>query len=165
MNTDKKRRLAQILILVTLYSLLATFAYAKPVSSRELIENARDYDGKVITYQGEAVGDIMRRGEFAWCNVHDGSGAIGIWLPLSLAKAITFTGGYKYSGDIIEVKGTFNRACAQHGGDLDIHAESLIVVKAGSETIEPFHRLRRNLTVGLIGASICLLILRLFRRR
>jgi hypothetical protein len=152
-------------ILIFAFCILDSNGYAGLVSSTELIENAKDYDGKAVAYQGEAIGDIMRRGGFAWVNIQDGANAIGIWIPFSLARAITFIGGYKATGDIIEVKGIFHRACPEHGGDLDIHADSLTIVKPGGERSEPFHSRRRNITFWLIGVSICLLILRLLRRR
>jgi len=174
MNADKiKCGLTQIIILATLYLLLATCVFAKPVSpasvpvvaSNDLIEHAKDYDGKIVSFQGEVIGDIMRRGDFAWINVHDGQNALGIWAKSPLVLPITFTGNYKSTGDIIEAKGIFHRACVEHGGDLDIHADSLTVIKPGHKRTEPFHAGEKKLVFGLIGATVCLLILRLLRRK
>ncbi|MFZ5801034.1 MAG: DNA-binding protein [Candidatus Omnitrophota bacterium] len=140
-------------------------AYAKPISSTELIEHAKEYDGKMVIFQGEAVGEVMRRGAFAWVNLNDGANALGIWLPISLASAITFTGGYKTSGDIIEIRGTFHRACLQHGGDLDIHAEELTVVKKGCRRQVGFDVRKKYWVFILAGISVCLLILRVWLAR
>ncbi|MDI6605929.1 MAG: hypothetical protein QME65_02145, partial [Candidatus Omnitrophota bacterium] len=51
------------------FALIGSLAFAQPVSSTELIENAQAYDGKRVAYAGEVIGDIMRRGNFAWLNV------------------------------------------------------------------------------------------------
>lgn len=162
MNADKiKCGLTQIIILSTCYLLLTALVYAKPVSSTELIEKAQEYDGQAVVFQGEVVGDIMRRGDFAWINVHDGSNALGIWAKSPLTPAITFTGGYKSTGDIIEAQGTFHRACLEHGGDLDIHADSLNIIKRGQQRAEVLHLGEKKLVFLLAGVTLCLLILRL----
>jgi hypothetical protein len=107
------------------------FCYAEDVSSVELINNARQYDGKEVTYKGEVIGDIMTRKEFVWINVNDGVNAIGIWSNKDLVKDIVYTGNYKSRGDIVEVKGVFHRACLEHGGDLDIHIDELRKINSG----------------------------------
>jgi len=129
--TQIQRRCTQIIFLATCYLLLATFAYAEPVSSTELIRNAKQYDGQTVTYEGEVIGDIMVRGEFAWVNINDGATAIGIWMDKDLAKEIVYEGQYSAQGDIVLVGGTFHRACKEHGGDLDIHGQSLQITQRG----------------------------------
>jgi hypothetical protein len=73
--------------------------YAQQISSTELINNAGEYDGKSVVYVGEAVGDVMVRGDFVWVNVNDGKNAIGVWMSKELAKEIRFTGSYHSKGD------------------------------------------------------------------
>jgi hypothetical protein len=97
----------------------ATVCSAGSLSSVDLIERSEDFDGQIVTYEGEVVGDVMRRRDFAWVNVHDGKNAIGLWMRSSDALKIKHKGGYKHSGDRVRVRGVFNRACSQHGGDLD----------------------------------------------
>lgn len=113
--------------------LMSNTAFAKPISSTELINDARQYDGKVVTYEGEVIGDIMKRGGYAWLNVSDGVNAIGIWIDSSSAKDITYTGSYKSRGDKVEIAGVFHRACIEHGGDLDIHAQAIHKVSSGGQ--------------------------------
>ena len=60
---------------------------AQSLSSQELINHAKQYDGQMVVYSGEAVGDLMRRGEFCWLNLNDGQNAVGVWLALAMAKA------------------------------------------------------------------------------
>jgi hypothetical protein len=147
--------LALCAVLLTPYAV-----YAQPIPSSELINNAKAYDGEMIIYSGEVIGDIMVRGDNAWINVHDGQNALGVWVAKDLVKDIFYTAGYKYSGDIVEVKGIFHRACPQHGGDLDIHAVSLKKIIDGHCVKEEENVLKRNLAITLLGALCLVLILR-----
>ena len=147
---------------VALCSLLCILcsANAQPISSNELINNAKEYDGKTVVFSGEVVGDIMVRGENAWANVNDGLNAIGIWLNKDFVRGIFYTAGYKYFGDIVEVKGVFHRACPQHGGDLDIHAVTFKKIMDGHCVKEKENVLKRNLAIILLGALCLVLILK-----
>jgi hypothetical protein len=111
-------------------------AHAASYSSKALIENARLLDGKKVTYRGEAVTAVMKRGEYAWVNVNDGDNAIGIWCKVSMLEPLRFLGDYKHNGDILEAEGMFNRACPMHGGELDIHANKIKFLKTGFPTKE-----------------------------
>jgi hypothetical protein len=106
-------------------------ACAAVYSSKALIENAKLLDGKRVTYRGEAVTDIMKRGDHAWVNVSDGDNAIGVWCREADLAPVRTPGDYKHKGDTIEVEGMFNRACDLHGGELDIHADRVKLLKAG----------------------------------
>jgi hypothetical protein len=131
-------------------------AHAQPVGSGELIIRANDYDGQTVTYVGEVIGDIMLRGEYAWVNVNDGSNAIGLWLPKAAAIKIIRGGSYKSKGDWVEVSGVFRRACPQHGGDLDIHAEAVRMVVPGRPYSEQLNLNKRNMATAL-AACLCLI--------
>jgi len=139
--------------------------FAQPISSTELINNAKLYDGKTVVYEGEAIGDIMVRGQFAWVNLNDGKNAIGIWLGKDLTTDILYTGSYKAKGDWIEVVGVFNRACAQHGGDLDLHAKSIRKTSPGRQTPERLNLGKRNLVLVLLGILCLVWILRQLKLR
>jgi hypothetical protein len=143
------------LFLLTTYNLQLTTAFAQPISSTELINSAKQYDGKTVAYEGEVIGDIMVRGEYAWLNVNDGQNAIGIWMDKDLTKDILYTGSHKFKGDWIEVTGVFHRACLEHGGDLDIHAQAIRKVRQGRQIIERLNISKRNLAFVLLGV-LCL---------
>ena len=144
-----------LFLLSTLYSLLSTLCYAQPISSTELINNAKQYDGKTIVYEGEVIGDIMLRADYAWINVNDGQSAIGVWLDKSLTKEILYTGSYKSKGDWLEITGIFHRACLEHGGDLDIHAQAIRKIRPGRQILERLNLSKRNLVFVLLGV-LCL---------
>jgi len=102
------------------------------VRSIDLINNTFSYDNKQVIYTGEVIG-IMKRGDFAWVNVRDGSYAIGVWVSVDYIKDIKIIGDYDHKGDIIEITGTFYRADPKQGGDLDIHASSIKIIEKGYE--------------------------------
>lgn len=102
-----------------------------------LIEQAKAYDARQIVYTGEVIGDILNAGDHVWLNVSDGSNAIGIWTAKDLAVSVRVPGRYSQQGDTVRVTGKFNRACAEHGGDMDLHADSLVLIKRGTPTGHP----------------------------
>ena len=117
------------------------------------MRGADAYDGTEITFEGEAIGERMVRGADAWIhlnddaymykNVEEGAPLGGyntgmpVWLPTSLAEKIGTFGDYKHEGDIVKVTGVFNAACAQHGGDMDIHATALETSVPGRDAADP----------------------------
>lgn len=142
-----------IFVIILTCCLLPVTCYPQ-ASSSDLINDAEQYNGKEIVYSGEVIGDVMIRGKFAWVNVNDAKNAIGIWMPAELVKGISTTGNYKANGDIVEVKGKFNRSCALHGGDLDIHGQSLVIIQKGSKRDEIISQ-RKIITV-IAFLIICL---------
>ena len=160
-----QKQITQIILLVTSYWLLVTNCFAQPLSSTELIKNARQYDGKVVVYEGEVIGDIMLRQDFAWINVNDGENAIGIWLPASLVKETSYTGSYKSKGDVLEITGIFHRSCTEHGGDLDIHGQAIRKITSGRLVQERLNPGKRNLAIILLGILGLIWILSLLKRR
>lgn len=141
--------LATLLVATIWLLLLPATAYSVETTPiQNLVGNMKKYDGELVTIKGEAVGDVMQRGDFAWITVNDdpyskrsiedGGGfqglsniGIGVWAPALDVKPIKIAGGYKYRGDQVLVTGVFHRACHQHGGDTDIHADSIEIVRQG----------------------------------
>ena len=117
------------IMLVPFFTFSKSYAYT--VSSDELIERAKDLDSRTVVYRGELVTGILNRGAHSWINLNDGSNAIGVWCDTDLLKNIKHAGSYKTKGDIIEVEGIFNRACSEHGGELDMHAYRIDIMKNG----------------------------------
>jgi hypothetical protein len=158
----------RLVLIISLFSILAcsrAAVFAQGLSSSELIKNAKAYDNKLITYTGEVIGDVMLRGEFAWVNINDGDIALGVWMSASLAKEIEFVGNYKARGDSLEIAGIFHRACPEHGGDLDIHAQALRKLTNGRIVKQRVNPDKNNLSLALFGALLLIWILSLFRRK
>jgi len=154
-----------VMSFVTVLFLTHCFCYAQSISSTELINNAKQHDGKTVAYEGEVIGDIMVRGDYVWINVNDGQNAIGIWMDKNLAKDISYAGSYKLKGDWLEITGIFQRACLQHGGDLDIHAQAIRKVRQGRQIIERLNISKRNLVFVLLGVLCLVWILKQLKLR
>lgn len=123
------------------------------LTSGELVERADMFDGSVVVFRGEAIGEAMVRGNWAWLHVNDDSymernveegqplgglnSGMPIWVPAAEAAEVMVFGDYRHEGDIIEVRGVFNAACPEHGGDMDIHAVYVDVIRSGREVQDP----------------------------
>ncbi|MDD2690051.1 MAG: DNA-binding protein [Candidatus Omnitrophica bacterium] len=152
-------------ILFTVYCPLSTVCFAQALSSTELINNAKQLDGRTVVYEGEVIGDIMVRGNYAWLNVNDADNAIGIWMNAALIKDIVYSGSYKSAGDIVEIVGVFHRACPEHGGDLDIHAQGLRKISSGKLFKEKLNLGKRNYALVLFAILGLIWILTLLKHK
>lgn len=157
------KKIASALLIMFFGAVIST-ASAAAISSAELINNARKYDASTVNYEGEVIGEVMLRGDYAWVNINDGLNAIGVWMPRELTRNIRYAGSYRAKGDWVSVTGVFNRACPQHGGDLDIHAKELTVISVGRETKERLNLAKGNLALVLFGILCLVLILRLLKK-
>lgn len=147
------------LVAFSLLRVPSSFAYT--VSSEELIERAKDLDGRAIVYRGEVVTGVLKRGEHSWINLNDGGNAIGVWCKTELAEGIRYAGSYRHRGDLIQVDGIFNRACGKHGGEMDIHAYRIEILREGFVRTEKVDRRTSYLAV----AFFCLTLFVILRYR
>jgi len=138
-------------------------SHADVFSSTDLINEAAKWDGEKIVYAGEAVSAVMDRGTYSWVNLNDGNNAIGIWTVTRLLKYIKHTGDYRNKGDIVEVVGTFHRACKMHGGDMDIHAYSVKILKRGYRVHENIDTARIRYSAAILALLIVSVVI--FRKR
>lgn len=122
------------------------------IGSGDLVERMKEYDGMTVTFTGEAVGEAMVRGDHAWIHLNDDAyyaknieegaplggqnSGMPVWVSADLAAKIRVFGDYKHEGDVVRVTGVFHDACAEHGGDTDIHAESLEIVRPGRRVVD-----------------------------
>lgn len=117
-----------ITVLLTSFTALASEEVV-PVS--ELIDKGKEYNSQILTVKGEAVGELLERGEYSFLNINDGTSAMGIYLKTKDGEMVKYYGNYHNIGDTVRVKGVFNRACKEHGGDMDIHCNSMEIVSNG----------------------------------
>ncbi len=160
-----KKALLLIIAVVLVLVPAAALAEGTAVGSNDLIDHAKDYDGATIIYSGEVVGDILYRGDHAWLAVSDGNNTIGVFVTAEQAKQISFVGGYGVRGDAIRIEGVFHRACAEHGGDLDIHADSVSVITLGGASPVAFSRPVVILAIALPLPAAALLFIVWKRRK
>jgi len=146
------------------------------VASTALVENAAGWNGRIISFKGEAIGERMVRGGMAWIHLNDdaymeksmeaGAGSQGynsgqaIWLPTDLARRIRFFGDYKTQGDLVRITGVFNAACSEHGGDMDIHATDLTLIALGHSVAHEIKLPRAVLAASLMLSSVFLFWIR-----
>lgn len=123
-----------VIVAAIFTTLFTTNIYGEEYSINDLIENGKELDKSNITISGEAIGEALERGDYTWININDGTNAIGIYMRTADAKQVNSYGGFKQTGDTLDIKGIFNRACKEHGGDMDIHASSVNVIKKGKST-------------------------------
>ncbi|MCX5642996.1 MAG: DNA-binding protein [Candidatus Omnitrophica bacterium] len=131
----------------------------------DLITQSRSYEGRVIVTEGEAVGDLMLRGEYGWVNLSDGSNAIGVYAPSKQLEQIKHLGRYEIVGDRVSVTGTFYDACPVHSGETDIHASSVAIASEGSVVDEILDQVRLKLSLELALLAILAFLFRQFVRR
>ena len=151
--------ISALLILVICLFPAPALASGTEVTSNDLIDQAREYDSREVIYTGEVIGDIMARGDHAWINVSDGSNAIGIWVKTADMQGIDTAGRYNMHGDTIKVTGVFHRACAEHGGDFDIHADKLELVEKGYAVAHPADPVKTVVACVLFAAAISIALI------
>jgi hypothetical protein len=152
-------RCACVLGFFTVFFFCHVLCFGQTISSADLIAKAKDLNGKQVVYSGEVIGDVMKRGDFAWVNINDGANAIGIWINSGMAAEIRLTGDFKHTGDLVDVTGIFNRACVEHGGDMDIHAQTLSLKRSGVSTPHSCDKTKKELAIKLLGALVIIWIL------
>lgn len=123
------KNVIMMLLLINMFSLVASAQ--DNIRLVDLVEKGKQLDNKEISVSGEAVGDKMRRGNYFWININDGTNSMGVWMDNEDADKVKNLGNYQHKGDTLQITGIFNRACVEHGGDMDIHAQGLQVIKNG----------------------------------
>jgi hypothetical protein len=150
-------------------------------NSASLVENASAWNGHTIAFKGEAIGEAMVRGKMAWIhlnddaymwkNIEEGAQVGGynsghaVWVSANLAMKIRYFGDFKHAGDVVRIVGTFNAACPQHGGDMDIHASTLDILRVGHPVHDAFNTSRAIIALFLLAVAVALYRVRTIIRR
>lgn len=141
-------------------------AAAAPVAdARELVAAPPEDDGRHVVYEGEAIGDSLRADQGRrWINLLDDGVTIGVVVTQEMADRVTRYGEWGMRGDRVRVSGILRVACDEHGGDLDIHADSLEVVAEGGRVSHPVS-VWKAIAIGASAPAIAVLAHALRRRR
>jgi hypothetical protein len=148
-----------LILMIVFTFLIPQNVSAKEITINELIEGSKELDGHEVSIQGEVIGECMVRGDYAWININDGSNAIGVWIKKSEAMKIKNYGNYDSIGDTVRIKGIFDRDCVEHGGEADIHNQTMIIVKNGYIVKEEFSEKKVIATIVLVCSASLLGIL------
>lgn len=142
------------------------------VTSTAVVECPDAFDGQVVFYVGEVVGDVLRRDGGAWTLMNDDEYALeagplpshgelrgynsglSVWLEGDLADLVTHAGGPRWRGDVLLVRGVVHRADPADGGGLTIRAFDAEVLAPAAAVGVPVHR-------GQLVAAVLLSILAL----
>jgi hypothetical protein len=158
----------------------AAGALAPTVTSLELVEHPEEWDGRRITFTGEAIGSAMRRGALTWLHLNDDTygmadGATPIRLQgynsghavviaSELAEEVTRFGSHGQRGDRVTVEGVFHAADSRFGGDMLIEADALAVVVPGrrmDDSVDTW----KPVAIAVLAVSAVLGYVSLSRRR
>lgn len=153
------RRLAKVLAVTAVLLGIPTpaMATAPPLtlSTNEIVSLPPSEAGLDITMEGEAILAALRSDDgHVFVNLLQDDTAVGVWMSREQADRIDGFGRYGRSGTFLRVEGVVNVACAQHGGDLDVHAAQVEVVspsrEAGLVLVPPS---RLAIAVGVVAAA------------
>ena len=123
-------------------------------------------DGTLVTFSGEAIGEALgSHDDWKWVNVLGEAVAIGVVVPSEWVDRIDRFGDYHDNGTRVQVVGTLNIACDEHGGDLDVHADSFEVIEVGSDREHDVPTERLVVAVILGAAAVALAGLYSYLRR
>jgi hypothetical protein len=104
----------------------------------KLLEQQDNLDGKRISFQGELIGQAIYEKKGVFVNLMDQEfNALGIYMDKSFVKKFTHYGRHGTKGDFVKATGTFHKVCTQHGGDTDLHASEIQILKTGETIPEP----------------------------
>lgn len=119
----------------------SSFIYDSTIA--ELATADAYFDNQTVQIVGEVVGDNISAeidGSYRWITLFDGMGStIDTYMPRESAARIDSFGRYGVTGTSLQVRGTFHLACPEHEGLSDVHAENVVVMKAGGETPDEFN--------------------------
>ena len=118
-----------------------------------LLAQAESYSGKIITIEGELVGDYGFRSDGTmWTQLNDDSYArdalvdggsrtggnigVGIRMPDTLAEGLDAPGGYRLEGPLVRATGTWKYHDPDRGGESYLDVSSLEVVEVGRQLEE-----------------------------
>ena len=133
--------LASLLFFFALPSITALAAPAVTSTTiEELASRGKDFHGQLISFQGEAIGDLINSSDGRiWLTLRDQRAAIGVIIDVQMAAQISNLGRYQVEGTTVEITGVFHLACDEHDGPTDVHATSLTVVSPGGVVPQTFN--------------------------
>jgi hypothetical protein len=119
------------------------------VGSGDVLDCPQLFDGRRVVFTGEAVGQILGRGDRRWVQVNDdiyadeagplpahrfyagGNSGLGVSAAPEHLAEVRVLGGPRAHGDLVEVHGTFHRVDPASGEMAIIAAERIEVLRPG----------------------------------
>lgn len=142
-----------------------TFIYDTTINA--VLSESSLYEGRTVQVVGEAIGDCISAGtsgEYVWVTVataeEESEVSVSVLMTAEQAKQIDHYGRYGVTGTTVQVRGTFNQACQEHEGLIDIHASSVGIVARGSEHPDEFNM--SNFWPGILAVLVGLALIAAF---
>lgn len=134
------------------------------------------FDGQVVVYFGEVVGDVLQRDEGAWLLVNDddyalevgplaghvefrgGNSGLAVWMPEGLSDLADEPGNASRRGDILRIEGVVRRTDPTDGGGLTLRAINAEVVVEAQYVETPVNRVQLGIAIAftLIAGAVLL---------
>lgn len=139
------------------------------VTSADLVECPDTFDGQRVSFEGEAVGAVMQRGDHAWIQLNDdpyglalgplpahrltvgGNAGMAVVIPRSAAPGIT-AGSFNRHGTGVAVTGTYYKSHALDAGAPAIDADSLEIIRPPRAIQHPVS-LPRLIVAAVLGVA------------
>ncbi|MBQ3387370.1 MAG: hypothetical protein IJG53_08625 [Eggerthellaceae bacterium] len=143
-------------------------------TSLEDLAGADDYfEGQTVQIVGEVIGDGITEGfdrDHVWVTLASTTPGrhetVMVYMTAGQASIIDTWGAYGRTGTILQVRGVYHLACAEHQGLSDIHVDNVNRVEPGSRHPDVFAwRDFMPGAVGVLVAGILLLAFHVFRQR
>jgi hypothetical protein len=144
------------------------------VAASDLIDCPDTFDGRSVTYRGEAIRAVVLRGDHAIVQVNDdpyadgpiperrthlgGNSGITVIMPAAASRQIEVLGSYRAQGDLLSVSGVFQRASDLSAGEPAIHAVQVDIVRDGYLIEHPVSPRRAVTAAGLVVLLAALLV-------
>ena len=124
------------------------------------------YQKNTVQVKGEVVGNAIRAEQNSgkyWITLNslpnEKEGSISVLVDKESLSLIDTYGSYGKQGTTLVVNGTFYVSCTSHEGIMDIHADSVSLVKQGGISHEDFDIEKFLPGIGLCVLGLCLFIL------
>ncbi|MBW3621234.1 MAG: hypothetical protein KY461_13395 [Actinobacteria bacterium] len=145
------------------------------VTSSRVLECPEAFDGHLVTYIGEVIGDVLHRDDGAWVLMNDDDYALevgplashgefrgynsglSVWLDGDLPDLVTHPGGPDWRGDVLQVEGIIHRVDPRDGGGLTIRATDAQVLAEAVPLSHPVNR-PQAIAAGLLSAAAVALV-------
>lgn len=128
-------------------------------------------DGQTVQVKGEVVGDAINDEDdnsFRWISLQDDDdlnpATLSVLVDEKQLALIDSFGRYGRQGSMLQVRGSYHLACADHDGLSDIHAEEVQVLSEGKEIDTPINPVVITAAVISVFLGGALLVLYSIRR-
>lgn len=147
------------------------------VTSTEVVACPQAFDGQVVLYTGEVVGDVLRRTGGAWALVNDDAYALetgplsaghgrfagpntglSVWLPDPLPDRLGPPGRADRRGDVVRLRGVVRRADPADGGGLTLRALDVTIVARSVAIDRPVSTRRVAVAAGFVVVAIAVTV-------